>query len=520
MSGFIRFCIKNPVFVWCVVIMLAVLGVFNYAKLGVTLYPDISPATVLVRTAYEGASPEEVERLVTEPLEDALADLSGLKSMTSYSQDGVSLLGLELDEGLDIDLKIIDVENKISGARGGLPDDASEPVTMKMSLSEEPFLIASFTSDLPETEAKRTVDEEIKPRISRIEGVSQVLVSGGLDREIQIALDPLALQEHGISYDDVFACVARNNTAEPSGYVTREADRVSLRMAGEFGGVDEIRKVMIPAAGGHPIPLELLGDVVDGARDRESIARAGGGRVIQLQVSGRVNADLVKAGEAVKSEISRLVGGMPGFTVSYTLDDTGFVQKSVKNVIRDTIAGIALTSLVIYLFMGRLSAALIVASVMPIAFVSVFSPMRMHGYSLNLITALALALSMGVLVDNAILLIENIYRCRDMGCGPFEAAERGAAEISVSVMAGTLTNIGVFLPVAMLSGLPGQTLAPYAVTIFYSTLIALWVTLSVIPMMAARMLGGASGMPRSGRVLTGWWNWLFDGFQDLFMLLM
>ena len=518
MTGFIRFCIRRPVTVWCIVLLMVLLGMVGYNRLGVTLYPDISPAMVMVRTQYEGASPEEVEQLLTRPLEDALADLDGLKSMTSYSQDGVSLIGLELDEGLDVDLKIIDVENKIRIARKDLPKAVEEPIATKFSLSAEPFLTASFVSDLPETEVKKLIDDHIKPVLSRIEGVGQVALSGGLDREIQIVLDPAALEEHGISYREICGRIAANSTTEPSGYVVQAADHVSLRMIGEFEDLEDLENLLLPTRDGHPVPLSMLGEVRDGEKDRTSTARADGRDVIQLQVSGRANADIVKAGLEVKKEVARLTADLPELSVSWTLDDTDFVQTSVKNVIRDTGIGIALTVLVIYLFLGQVSATFIVAVCMPVAFAATFFPLMLHGYSLNLMTTLALALSMGVLVDSAILVLDNIYRYRDMGCEPFEAAEKGTAEIATSVLAGILTNLGVFLPVAMIGGLPGQMLAPYAVTILYATLIALWVTLSMIPSMAARMIGKTAGTPLAGRVLTGWWIWMFEGLRDLFLL--
>jgi HAE1 family hydrophobic/amphiphilic exporter-1 len=260
-----------------------------------------------------------------------------------------------------------------------------------------------------------------------------------------------------------------------------------------------------------------VGRIVDSARDQESIARANGKSVIQLRIAGRANADIVAVGAECKRAIANLLPGIPELSVEYTLDDTAFVQASVKNVIRDSIVGIALTALVIYLFLGRLPATFIVAVSMPIAFVSTFFPVQMHGFSLNLMTTLGLALSMGVLVDNAILVLENIYRYRDLGFQPFDAAEEGAAEISTAILAGVLTNLGVFLPIAMLSGIIGQLLVPYAVTILYATVFALWVTFTIVPSMAARLIKGG-GASRAGKILTGWWGWLFEGLQDLFMM--
>ncbi|MDR3255490.1 MAG: efflux RND transporter permease subunit [Synergistaceae bacterium] len=524
MRGFIRFCINRPVLTWCFVAIFVMLGFFSYDRLGVTLFPEVFAPMAVVRTVYVGASPEEIESLVSKPLEDALADLDGLKSMTSYSQSGVSLVSLEFDEGTDIDLRIIDVENKIRSARGELPDGAEESVTSKLSLaSMTPFLVASFTSGLPEVALKKIVDDGIKPIISRVGGVGQVETRGGLDREILVILDPAALSEHKISYQDICAHIAANSTTRPAGYIAQAGGRTTLRMIGAFEDLEAISNMPIPT-GAETAPLSVFGDVVDGAADRESLARLDGKAVVQLVITGRANADIVKAGAKIKSEIERLLSEFQDISVTYTLDDTAFIEGAVKNVIWSTCLGIALTAVVIYLFLGQLSATFLVAVAMPVAFVSTFLPIWLHGFSLNLMTTLGLGLSMGVLVDNSILVLENIYRFRDMGYAPFEAAELGTSEISASVLAGVLTNLGVFLPVTMLSGPPGQFLKPFGITILYATLFSLWVTMSVIPSAAARLISSAPGASNEsvrfsiGKILTGWWTWLYDGLKDLFLL--
>ncbi|MDR1915108.1 MAG: efflux RND transporter permease subunit [Synergistaceae bacterium] len=520
MRGFVSFCINRPVFIWCSVTLFVLLGISSYGKLGVTLYPNVTPPIIMVRTVYEGANPEEIEEMVTKPLEDALANLDGLKEMTSYSQDGVSLVGLFFDEDANTDLKAIDVENKIRSVINRLPSAAEEPVLSKFDMSLEPFMVASFSSDLSETLAKKIISDRIEPAISRIEGVGQVQVMGGLDREIHVILDPAALEEHKISYQEVCARIAGNAETLPAGYISGRDERVSIRMIGAFTSLEELEAMTLPGSDGQPVSLALLGRVDDSYADRGSLVSVDGHSVIQLLVSARPNADIVKAGAAVKREIFSLISALPEFSVAYTQDDSDFVRVAVKGVIGATGIGIFLTALVIYMFLGRLSSAFIVAVAMPVAFAATIFPISLHGYSLNLMTTLGLGLSMGVLVDNAILVLENICRFQDMGYEPFESALLGTTEISASVMAGVLTNLGVFLPVALMSGVSGQFLAPFAFTILYATLFSLWVTLSVVPSMAARLIGKTNDTPPAGRILTGWWVWLFDGLRDLFLLVL
>ena len=518
MRGFIKFCITHPVFTGCSVVIWILLGISSYFTLGVTLYPDVELPFVLVRTTYTGAGPNEIEQLISKPLEDALADLENLKSITTYSIEGISMVAVEMESGTNPDLALVDVNNKVKAKIPDLPDDADEPVSSKFDISAQPFLIISFSSSMPEKTAKKIIEDRIQPVVARVEGVGRVDVTGGRDREIHINLDPAA-----INYLQVCSVVAANNETTPSGYITQKKDEVSLRLMGEFNEVEQLEDILIPTPNGQPVRLSMLGEVVDGEEDQRSMARADGKPVVQLRISPRSNADVVEAGRLIKRLMTRTMRDFPDFTYEYTYDDTSFVESAVKNIIRDTAIGIALTALVIYLFLGRFSATFIVAFSMPVAFAATFVPLQIHGYTLNLMSTLGLALSMGTLVMNAILIIQNIYRFRDMGYEPFAAAEEGTVEISMSVLAGVLTNLGVFTPVALMSTIAGQFLKPYAVTIVYATCFSLWVTMAVTPCLAARIKkqkGDSAELPLIGKILTGWWNWIFDGFRDLFFIIL
>ena len=519
MGGLVRFCIKRPVFTWATLLVLLLLGVSSYNKLAVALLPKVDIPIVVVRTTYSGASPNEIEQLVTKPIEDAVADLEGLDKITSYSAEGTSLVVLEMTVNVDVDQALVDVSNKVKSARNKLPDKVDEPVFSKVDVNAQPFLIIAFTSTLPEKEAKKIIEENIVPVLSRVEGVGQTEVTGGRDREIRILLDPVALSDGRVSIQTVAAVVAANNVTNPSGYITQKKDETWLRLVGEFNRAEDLENIMIPTPSGNPVKLRDLGRVMDGEEDVRSIARVNGESVVQLRISPRPNSDVVKAGVLVKKELEKLLKGMPDFKARIPFDDSLFVESSVKNVLRDMGYGILLTAIVLYLFLKRFSATFIVAVAMPVALFATFLPMAMHGYSLNIMSSLGLAISMGVLVNNSILIIENIYRFRDMGFSPEEAAEKGTVEIAVSVLAGTATNLGVFLPVAVMSGIAGQFLVQYAMTIVYATIFSLWVSLTLTPSMAARFRPD-SGVPRLGRLLCGWWDWFYSGFETIFLFLL
>jgi len=516
MGGLVRFCIKRPVFTWAMVLILVLLGVSSYNKLAVALLPKVDIPVVVVQTRYTGASPNEIEQLVTKPIEDAIADLEGLDKITSYSAESNSFVILEMEVEVNVDQALVDVSNKVKSARNKLPDSVDEPIFRKVDINAQPFLIVAFTSALPEKEAKKIIEDNIVPRLSRVEGVGQTNVTGGRDREIRILLDPVALSEYRVSIQTLAAVVAANNVTNPSGYITQEKDETWLRLIGEFNRVEELENIMIPTASGNPVRVRDLGTVVDGEQDVRSIARVNGNSVVQLRISARPNSDVVRAGELVKKELDKILKTMPDFTAEIPFDDTKFIESSVKNVLRDMGFGILLTVAVLYLFLKRFSATFIVSVAMPVALFATFMPMAMHGYSLNIMSSLGLAISMGVLVNNSILIIENIYRFRDMGYSPEEAAEKGTVEISLSVIAGTATNLGVFLPVAIMSGIAGQFLVQYAMTIVYATLFSLWVSLTLTPSMAARFKPD-KGIPRIGRILCGWWDWVYSGFEELFL---
>ena len=467
---------KAPGFTWATVLVLVLLGV-AYNQLAVSLLPKIDIPVVVVQTRYAGASPNEIEQLVTKPVEDSIADLEGLDKITSFSAESNSFVILEMEVDVDVDQALVDVSNKVKSARHKLPREIDEPVFRKVDINAQPFLVIAFRSSLPEKEAKKIIEDNIVPRLSRVEGVGQTNVTGGRDREIRILLDPVALSEYSVSIQTLAAVVAANNVTNPSGYITQEKDETWLRLIGEFNRVEDLENIMVPTASGNPVRVRDLGTVVDSEQDVRSIARVNGDPVVQLRISSRPNSDVVKAGELVKKELGKILKTMPEFTAEIPFDDTFFVESSVKNVLRDMISGILLTVVVLYLFLKRFSATFIVSVAMPVALFATFMPLAMHGYSLNIMSSLGLAISMGVLVNNSILIIENIYRYRDMGFSPAEAAEKGTIEISLSVIAGTATNLGVFIPVAIMKGIAGQFLVQYAMTIVYATFFSLWVSL-------------------------------------------
>ncbi len=506
----IRFCIRRPVFTWVTVILAALLGVYGYFKLGVALYPKVDIPVIVISTSYRGASPAEIESLVSKPLEDAVSEVDGVDKIESYSIEGVSFVVAEMELDVNLSEAVVDVSNRIKAVRSKLPSEVEEPVVEKVDINAEPFMVAVFTTDMDGKKARDILDDKVKRRLTRVEGIAQVALIGGEEREIHVLLNPVAIKNFNLSPVLVASIVGGNNLTNPAGYIAQGNREITLRYKGGPQTSGRLVRSRFPWGRGvrlGDVPYRRTGQGPSGVDVYD-------GSPIQLQIKARPNANTSKVGAESRKELEKILPTLPkGFRLDIPYDNSEFVSSSVKNVIRDMVTGTLLTALVLYLFLRRLSATAVVAIAMPTAVLATFIPMMIQGYTLNMMSTLGLALSMGVLVNNSILVLENITRFRDMGLGPIEAAEKGTAEIVLSVLATTGTNLGVFLPVAFLPGVAGQFLVQYAMVIVYATLFSLWVSLTLTPMLAARM-PQAPPTALSCR-LCGWWEWLYEGLETL-----
>ena len=513
--GLIRFCVRRPVFTWVTVLLACFLGVYSYFKLGVALYPKVDIPVVVVYAAYRGASPGEIEQLVAKPLEDAVSKVEGVKKIESYSLEGFCYVVAELFYEVDLNQATLDVSNKVKETREKLPKDADEPTVEKVDINADSFMKVVFTSPLPPKQARDILDDQVVRQLTRVTGVAEVDLAGGQEREIHLLLDPRALKSYGVSIQRVAALIAANNVTNPSGYIAQGDREITLRFKGEAPAVQALGEIRVPLQNGASVRLSALGRIEDGIKDVRRLTRYDGADAFLIYVKARPNANVVNVGRDVRKALDRILPTLPGgFKMDVAFDDSEFIRDAVKNVLRDMVVGTLLTGLVLYLFLRRLSATLVVALAMPAAVLATFVPMVGQGFTLNVMSTLGLAITMGVLVNNSILVLENVYRYRDLGYEPLDAAEKGTGEIAISVLATTATNLGVFLPVAFVPGVAGQFLEQYAMTIVYATVFSLWVSLTVTPMVAARIMG-AKEPSRISRFLCGWWTWLYQGFEDL-----
>jgi len=509
----ISISIRRPVLTLVIVILFVLLGLSGMKDMGVALLPQIEVPFVSVRTEYEGAGPEDIETLVSKPIEDAISQIQGVRRIESTSLEGMSYVFVEFDTDVNLADAALDVANRVRTVN--LPEDAEDPVVRKFDINARSFMGIVFTSTLPPQRAKDILEDRVQMQLSQVVDMAEVSLYGGLTREIQVELDPVALGSLGLSIRQVTDIVKSGNYSSPSGRISLGDQESILRVVGESSTVRELEELQIPLSGGVSVRLADIATITDGTADVRRIARYMGKDSFILSLRAIPDGNVVKASRGVKEMLDRIVPELPpGFTMSIPFDDGEFIADSIWNVFKDMITGTILTGLILFLFLRRLSVTLLVAIVMPTAIIATFMPMVLADYTLNMMTTLGLAISTGVLVNNSILVIENIIRYKEMGYHPIEAAERGTKEIAIAVLSTTATNLGVFVPVALSGGQMGQMFNPFAMTVVFSTLFSLWVALTFTPMLAAR-IGSSSGPSKLIRFLTGWWQWLYNGFDDL-----
>ncbi len=511
--GIIGISIRRPVLTLVIVILAVLLGLAGMRGMGIALLPRIEVPFVSVVTRYTGAGPEDMETLVSKPLEDAISQVQGARRIESTSLEGLSYVFVEFDMEINLSDAALDVANRVRTVT--LPEDAEEPVVRKFDINARSFMSIVFTSTLPPQRAYDILEDRVQRQLSQVVDVADVSLEGGLTREIHVDLDPVALGSLGLSIRQVTNLLKSGNYSSPSGRISLGDQESILRVVGESATVRELEELQIPLAKGVSVRLADIATVTDSTAEVRRLARYNGRDSFIISLTAIPDGNVVRASRAVRTMLDQILPTLPpGFSMAIPFDDGEFISDSIWNVFRDMIVGTLLTGLILFLFLRRLSVTLLVGIVMPTAIVATFMPMVLARYTLNMMTTLGLAISTGILVNNSILVIENIIRYREMGYNPLDAAERGTKEIAVAVLSTTATNLGVFVPIALSGGRMGQMFNPFAMTVVFSTLFSLWVALTFTPMLAAR-IGRSAGPSGLSRFLTGWWQWLYQGFDDL-----
>ena len=486
-GGLSAVAIRRPVFTTMVMLGLVVLGMFSFRRLAIDQFPEIDIPVVVVQTIWPGASPETVEREVTRRLEEAFNPVQGVDRITSVSLEGVSQIIIEFELERVAEEAAQDVRSKIDGIRRQLPTDIEPPVVQTFDPAAQPILSMALSSDrLSPPALTRLADEDIRRRIESVSGVGQVQISGGLEREIRVFLEPQAMQALGVSAGEIMAALGQQNMEVPAGRLERGAREQLVRVTGRITDPGQFADIIVANRGGQPVRLSEVARVEDATEEERSLAFVNGERAVALDILKVSGANTVAVAEGVLEAITEIAPTLPpGVELQVVRDNSQDIRHMVEDVIFELILGAILTVLVVMLFLNDWKATAITSLALPVSVISAFLLMNIMGFTLNMLTLMGLSLSIGILIDDAIVVIENIVRHRELGENHFNAAKWGTREIFLAVLATTLSIVAVFVPVAFMGGIIGRFFFQFGMTVAFAVLVSLFVSFTLTPMLSA-----------------------------------
>lgn len=493
--------IRRPVTALMATLIAILLGAISYVKLPIDLMPEIVYPTISVRAEYPGVAPEEMENLVARPLEEALSSAPGVQEISSVSSEGSANVRIAFEHGVNLDEAANELRSRLDRRRSTLPEDMLPPVMYKFDVSQFPIMFLTIAGkDMEPKELRHFVEKQIQYRLERVPGVAQFAVRGGLRREIHVDLDLARLRALDISVSDVVNVVQRENVNRPVGPVQEGKFDVLMRTQGEYQNLDDIRNLVVATRNRVPVHVRDVASVEDSHEDVRQLVSVNGVPAVRLFVYKQSGANTVDVSDAVWKEVARIDKDYPNVSISSTSDSATFIRAAIANVKDSAVIGSLLAIVVLIVFLRSLSSTIIIGLSIPIAVISTFTLMYFYGFTLNTISFGGLALGVGMLVDNAIVVIENIFRHREQGLGRMAAALAGSKEVSGAITASTLTTLAVFLPLVFISGLSAVTFQQLAYVVSFSLMCSLIVALTVIPVLASRYLRGSGGARSSTRL--------------------
>ena len=497
---------RRPVAVAMLVLAVVLLGVISFTRLPIDLLPDVSFPRLVVYTSYPNVAPAEVERLITEPVERAVAQVAGVEKVTSVSQEGVSLVTVRFGWGTDMDFAALNTRERLDDIRDAFPETADRPTILRVDPQAEPILTVSITGGGTPVKNKEIAEDVFRRRLEQLEGVAQASVTGGLDREIQVNVNGTVLEANGLTLSQVSSAIGQANYSARGGTILRGRYRYPLRTLGEFQAVQEIEKVVVDrrrvvgGSGGagqqsdqdvafREISVADVATVVDGFREREEVARYNGNEAVGLLVFKESGANTVAVSEDVQETLAVLKEQWSDFTAEIAYNQATFIDDSISNVVQALIFGGVLAFIVLFFFLRDPRYPVAIALAIPISVIGTFALMEAFGVSLNIMSLGGLALGVGMLVDNSIIVLENIFRHRQAGMGMLQAAAKGAEEVQAAITAATLTTISVFGPIIYVEGVAGELFGALSLAVAFSLLASLLVAITLLPSMAAHFGG-------------------------------
>jgi len=486
-GGLSAVAIRRPVFTSMIMLGLIVLGIFSFRGLPIDQYPDVDIPIVTVQTVYPGASPETIEREVTRRMEEAFNPVEGVDKITSQTLEGVSVVIVEFELGRNADQAAQDLRTKIESIRRDLPEDIDPPIVQKFDPSATPIISLAISSKtMPTVDLTNLADLTVRRRLETVSGVGEVRLTGGLAREIRIHLKPDRMEALGISIGEVMGALQSQNLEVPAGRLERGNLEQLVRVTGRIVNPVQFEQIIVATRNGEPIRLASVANVEDATEEQRSLAMLDQSQAISLDVIKVSGANTVQVADNVNAAVAELQKTLPKEVgIQVVRDNSVTIRHSVEDVIFELLLGALLTVVIVMLFLNDWKATAITSLALPVSVISSFILMSILGFTLNVLTLMALSLSIGILIDDAIVVIENIVRHREMGQDHFSAAKWGTKEIILAVLATTLTVVAVFVPVSFMGGIIGRFFFQFGLTVAWAVLVSLFVSFTLTPMLSA-----------------------------------
>lgn len=510
-------CVKKPVFAWMLMAATVVFGLVAVSRIGISQFPDVDFPTITVSVTWEGAAPEVMENDVVEILEEALVQVEGMKSITSVSRQGGASITLELDISRNVDLALQDVQTKVSQAQRRLPRDLDPPVIAKTNPEDQPIMWITLSGTYPQRVLSDFTRYRLKEKLQTIPGVGEITMGGALERNVRVWLDANRLDEKGMTVKDVILALQREHIELPAGRLETTGREVNIRVLGEAVDLETLEHIVIRESGGSLIYLSDVALVEDGFEDQRRLSRVNGVPAQGLGVRKQRGANAVAVAHGVKQAIEEVQQTLPeGMTVGINYDSTKFIEESVEEIQLELILSVILTALVCWMFLGSLSSTLNVVLAIPMSLLGTAAVIYFLGFTFNTFTLLGLALAVGIVVDDAIMVMENIYRHVEGGKGLVQGALDGTKEIAFAALAATLAVVAIFAPVVFISGVIGRFFLQFGITLCLAVLISYVEAVTLAPSRCAQFLRTS----REGRSRVGMWvdrsfDWLSRNYASV-----
>ena len=501
-------CIEKPVFAWMLMAATVVFGGVAATRIGISQFPDVDFPTISVGVTWEGAAPEVVENDVVEILEEALIQVEGVRSITSSSRQGGASITVELDLARDVDLALQDVQAKVSQAQQRLPRDMDPPVISKSNPEDQPILWVGLSGAFPQRVLSDYARYRLKEKLQTVPGVGEITLGGYLERNVRIWVDASRLDEKGLTVTEVIAALQREHVELPAGRLEGDGREVNVRVLGEAIDLATLKRIVVREVSGSPVYLEDVAIVEDGFEDIRRLSRVNGEPAQGLGVRKQRGANAVAVARAVKTMLAEIQKTLPeGMKVGLNFDSTKFIEESVHEIQIELVLSILLTALVCWLFLGSLSSTLNVVLAIPMSLLGTVAVIYFLGFTFNTFTLLALALAVGIVVDDAIMVLENIYRHGEMGKNRVAAAREGTKEITFAALAATLAVVAIFIPVVFMKGVVGKFFLQFGVTLCFAVLLSYLEAMTLAPARCAQFLDTSrEGRGRVGRFVDRWFE--------------